>query len=158
MTWKKYLFPLGVLALLALTQGPVWWKNFQVSGKVIPAQSAKVLGESREVLFPPAGGAVVIFWASWCAPCKLEMQRLKSSVEAKRIPSERLFAINLFESPEVQAQFQRREQYPFTFLELRPFPWEIQVTPTLLLLENGRVVSQSSGLSLWGIWRAESLF
>jgi hypothetical protein len=85
------------------------------------------------------------------------MQRLKNSVNAGSILREQVFGIDLFESPDQIKAFLRNNDYPFTFIEAGSLGnvLDVQATPTIILVDAGRVVSMSSGMSLWGIWRVE---
>lgn len=109
--------------------------------------------------FPPKSGpALAIFWATWCAPCKLEMARLSESVKSNKIPEGKVFAINLFDSPVEQRKFQTEKNYPFIYISAFELGKElgIQATPTTLLVKDGVVKSLSTGLSIFGIWKAEA--
>ena len=101
---------------------------------------------------------MAIFWATWCAPCKLEMERLQKSVEERKISEGKIFAINPFESKDISSVFIRKNKYPFVFIEAQDVAERINImaTPTTLLLEDQKIHSMSSGLSIIGIWKAES--
>ncbi len=149
-----------VLFALAVFRLPTMLANFAMEGKTIPAVSRQVIGSGESVSYPPEGGAVAIYWATWCAPCKLEMIRLKKSVEAGDIPRDRVFAISLSEDAATINGFLAKNDYPFTFLMPSPQDeaFQIAATPTLVLLKDKQVVSVGTGPSFWGIWRAEGLF
>lgn len=153
-----FLVALLGVALLRLPQLLEHWK---LEGMKLSAQERELLTGAETRLYPPADGtSVVIFWATWCAPCKLEMNRLKASVEAGKIPKERLFAISLSEDPKTVASFLEKNPYPFTFLRpaLSDEELKIQATPTTVIFDQGKVRSISQGMSLWGIWWLEYLF
>jgi thiol-disulfide isomerase/thioredoxin len=111
----------------------------------------------REI--PPQNERILIlFWASWCGPCKIEMDRFHQSVSDKKIDGGRIIAINPFEDTQVVRKFLKEKFYPFTFVEAPMLTQEldVSVTPTTLLIENGKIISRSSGISVIGIWRAEN--
>jgi hypothetical protein len=85
------------------------------------------------------------------------MGRLKKSVESGAIPSNAIFAINPFESSLQAKKFAVENGYPFTFIEASSLANEIgvTVTPTTLFIDKGRISEMSSGMSIWGIWKAE---
>jgi thiol-disulfide isomerase/thioredoxin len=110
------------------------------------------------VEFPPKHSrAVTIFWASWCGPCKIEMQRLKSSVENKKISPDLVFAINPFETHSEVITFLKQNKFPFKFIEAPDITEKLNIisTPTTMFLNQGVITSLSSGVSFIGIWKAE---
>lgn len=110
------------------------------------------------LIFPPENQKVLaIFWASWCGPCKIEMNRLKQSVLNGKIANDKIYAINPFEGFSEIEKFLSKNDYPFIFMNSPDLSrrLNIQVTPSTLFIENNRVSSMESGMSLIGIWRAE---
>jgi cytochrome c biogenesis protein CcmG/thiol:disulfide interchange protein DsbE len=158
---KSNIFTLFLLAFLVWTKGPEILKNFNSEGLKLKSQEYQVLNSpdsELKVQFPvEKSKSIAIFWATWCGPCKLEMNRLKTSVEEGRIPKEKIFAINPFESNEVIRNFLGDNSYPFTFIDAHNIAYQLQVdvTPTTLFIEDEIVTSRSSGLSFIGIWKAE---
>ena len=157
---KSNIFLFLVLAFALFQQIPVIQNNFTREDETIPSREVLVLNQKAKatVFFPPKDSrAITIFWASWCAPCKVEMARLKKSVESGAIPKEFLFAINPFESNTEIRKFIKENNYPFTFIEASNLSseLEVKVTPTTLFIDKGIITKMSSGMSLWGIWEAE---
>ena len=162
----KKMFSLSNLIFLvailyaAYSMIPVMRNNFSQEGETIDPQDYQTInadGTIQTLRFPANDRSIAIFWATWCAPCKLEMARLKTSVVQGKIPLKAIVAINPFESPEAVRTFLKKESYPFTFLEDRGVSRVLNVntTPTTLFLEKNKIVSLSSGLSFFGIWNAE---
>lgn len=162
---KKWLtvsniFTLLVVTIVVFLQAPSFLNNIRQAGTILPGQQYEVIGTrtSASVVFPPEKSrGIAIFWATWCGPCKVEMARLKSSVENGNIPREKIFAINLYEDQLVIKKFIAQNNYPFTFISAPEVAQQINVkaTPTTLFLDNGMITSMSSGMSLIGIWKAE---
>jgi cytochrome c biogenesis protein CcmG, thiol:disulfide interchange protein DsbE len=155
------LITLGILLLVAYLQLPRLLNNFKIQGQELIQRQYTDLGSERAVLFPPSNSpAIAIFWASWCAPCKVEMQRFKASVESGKIPADKIFAINAFEDQAQIKHFLRQHSFPFVFIQSPELAQELGVlkTPTTLRLENGTISSMGTGMSFIGIWQAESLF
>lgn len=162
---KKWLsvsniFTLVVVTIVVILQAPSFFNNIRQAGTILPGQQYEVIGSntSASVHFPPKDSrGIAIFWATWCGPCKVEMARLKSSVENGNIPREKIFAVNLFEDQQVIKKFLAQNSYPFTFISAPEVAKQINVkaTPTTLFLDNGMITSMSSGMSLIGIWKAE---
>ena len=65
------------------------------------------------------------FWASWCGPCRMLSPVIDEI--AKKRPDIKVGKINVDEQPDLAAQFQ------------------VMSIPTLVVIQNGRVVNQSIG-------------
>lgn len=156
MTKSNIIFVL-ILAVFIVKQFPVFKNNFQHENRLITPAKVLSYKDGKEVEFPPRNTtAVSIFWASWCGPCKIEMERLKKSVESGSIPKDKIFAINPFESDSEIQKFLEENKFPFNFVKSSlGKDLNVTVTPTTVFFENGAITSMSSGMSLWGIWKAE---
>lgn len=159
-TLSNLLF-LAAMVFLTITTLPSVLSNFGKEGELLTSREHLILEANKSdktLVFPVAPRSVAIFWATWCAPCKLEMNRLSKSVKEGEIPRGAIVAINPFESKETIVSFLRENSFPFTFIEDKGLSQQLNVnrTPTTLFIENNKVLSVSSGLSLIGIWRAES--
>jgi cytochrome c biogenesis protein CcmG, thiol:disulfide interchange protein DsbE len=157
---SKNIFILVILGYFAVMRGPAVIKNFQHEGLQLTPQPHLVISpkDVHSALFPPEKGrALAIFWATWCGPCKVEMNRLKASVESGKIPRDAIFAINPFEDQAQIESFLKLSPYPFIFLENGELSETLQVsvTPTSVWIEDAKVQSINSGMSVFGIWRAE---
>lgn len=149
-----------ILGFVLFQQLPVLKNNFSKKNLFLPSREVSVLNRSNgKVVFPPKDSrAITIFWASWCGPCRIEMARLKKSVESGAIPEKLLFAVNPFESDTESKKFLKQNNYPFVFVEASTLATElgIRVTPTTLFIDKGKITKMGSGMSLWGIWEAEA--
>lgn len=149
-----------ILIAFLIKQGPSILNNFSQSGKELPTREYKILSTepASSIIFPQENqNKILFFWATWCGPCKVEMARLKSSVEAGKIPARDIIAINPFEEETVVKKFLKQSPFPFLFVEAPEMARELQVelTPTTVFVKDKKVVRMSSGMSLIGIWRAE---
>lgn len=133
--------------------------NFKSTGSIVPTTTYfKTNGESFP--YPTSGKTLVIFWATWCAPCKVEMDRLKRSVEEKKIMPNQIIALNPFEDKGAIDKHLLKYPYPFLFLidekNTLASVLNVKQTPTTLFLKDNKVERMSSGISLTGIFQAES--
>lgn len=134
--------------------------NFRTEGKEItPAEHMVINPRSpgEKITIPAGEKSIVIFWATWCGPCKLEMNRLKSSVENGSIPDRSIIAISASEPVWKIQDFLAQNPYPFTFVHAPSLAEEIGAlaTPTTVFLEGRKIQSMSTGISFFGIWKAE---
>lgn len=148
-----------VIAFVVINRAPSYINNFNQQGLKVETTEVMSIKDNTKINFP-SSPAILIFWATWCAPCKVEMSRLKTSVLKGKIPSDKIFAINPFESIFDVKRFLAKNDFPFTFIDDSGLSghFNVSLTPTTLLLKDNRVVSMSSGPSFIGIWRAEWLF
>ena len=77
----------------------------------------EVLNSDKEVLLD--------FWATWCGPCRMIAPTLDEIAEERE--DIKVCKVNVDEEPELAAQFQ------------------ITSIPTLMVIQNGKVVKQSLG-------------
>lgn len=157
---KKHFFTVLLVAFVLYIQIPRWIANSQQRGNEISSQTYRVLNPNSETEATPfpleKDRSMVIFWATWCAPCKLEMARLKTSVENGAIPANKIFAISSEPAPTIQ-KFLKENPFPFLFIEAPQLAdkLKIEATPTTVFFEKNKIESMSTGISLTGIWRAE---
>ena len=65
------------------------------------------------------------FWATWCAPCRMVVPMVEEI--AKERPDIKVAKINVAENPELATRF------------------GIMSIPTLVVMENGKIVNQATG-------------
>ena len=65
------------------------------------------------------------FWAPWCAPCRMVVPMVEEI--AKERPDIKVAKINVDENPELATRF------------------GIMSIPTLVVMENGKIVNQATG-------------
>lgn len=154
---NNFLF-LGLVIFFLLNKAPIVSNNFKLEKKSLSNKSVQNIQTRETLTFPPPSRSIAIFWSTTCAPCKLEMKRLKSSVESGKISKNQIFAINPFEANDVITKFLEKSPYPFTFIDDPDTAFEVKVraTPTILFLDGVKVESANSGISLTGIFGAEN--
>lgn len=108
---QRWIFPLMALILLAAT--PLQAKK---ANGPAPDFTLKTLDGRNMKLSELAGNVVMInFWASWCAPCRVEMPKLNDLYNKYKDLGFVLLAVNVEE----------QEQPPRNFLKKRPVDFPV---------------------------------
>ncbi len=101
-------------------------------------------GDAFELRSTRGSPVILNFWATWCAPCAIEMPELQAFHE--RYPDVRLIGINLSESRSVIAAWVTRGGYTFD-IALDPSGeiarlYALRGQPTTIILSPGGVILQ----------------
>lgn len=113
-------------------------------------------------LFPPKNEkSVLVFWATWCGPCTLELKRINSAIANKEISSKNIFAVNMGEPQELVDKAVKERNYNFQVLidtnGTLAKMFQVQATPTIVFIdEKGKIDWISSGISPSLIYRIKS--
>lgn len=133
--------------------------NFEMQGQSVDDLVLQDLS-GNEVKLPNARNQILVFWATWCVPCKIEMSRLKSAVESNEIAKTDVVTINMGEERAAVQRFVEENDFPFVMtldesgIALRRF--DVSVTPTIVHLTRlGQVSFMGSGVNPFTVWRAK---
>lgn len=108
---------------------------------------------SEKVLVPPQGKkSVLVFWATWCGPCELELSRLNRWVRENPQHKTSVFAISSFEDPVLVEKVAKDRAYAFEVLldanGQLAHDLKVKVTPTIVFIDpSGAVDWISDGLT-----------
>lgn len=160
MKKNKYniIFTILIIAFFLVVQGPNLLNNFKTQGTKLEELETKLIASGKALQFPPKRNSVILFWATWCAPCKLEMKRLQASINSKEIPAKQVFAYNPFEEKSMIKKFIKDHHYDFQFIETNPAIEKVitvKATPTYLWLEKNKIYRMTTGISLINLWWLE---
>lgn len=96
---------------------------------------------------------LLYFWGSWCTYCKFTSPAIQQLADEK-IP---VLSVALKSgTPQAVADYLAQEDYRFTVVndpdgEISK-SWDIQATPTVLIIKDGKIVQHTTGLtSYWGL-------
>ena len=147
MTKKQLLSRISnfALILLCIYTGVVlyqrWIARDERQSQTAPSFSALSMTNSLiELPLKDNKPSILVFWATWCGPCEMELARLKKAVDDKEIPADRVFAVSLGETLEIVQQTLKERGYPFQVVadergragEL----YKIRVTPTVVHVDK----------------------
>lgn len=95
---------------------------------------------------------VVVFWATWCGPCSLELARLNRLILNNEIKSESVLAISVREEKSLVESVAREKNYQFK-IGVDPIGkiadfFRVQGTPTIVFIGKDKTVKWiTTGLS-----------
>lgn len=137
---------LALLLIYAGTQAArTWSANQEVVGRTVnlPGISPHSL-ESYPI--------ALVFWASWCGPCHMEINRIQSAFEAGKIPDDRIFLVSIDEDKSQADRWLADNKITLNAI-WHPDGWRavpIQSTPTIAFIDSEhRILDLSSGVSLF---------
>ena len=115
------------------------FKAHLITGEVIDSEAIKA-------------NQVLVFWATWCEPCKLELWRINRMIESKEIAAESVIAISSFEDYDLVKRVSFDRGYKFQ-IGLDPNgqianQFQITGTPTIVIFgRNLEIKWFTTGLS-----------
>lgn len=107
---------------------------------------------------PPKEKSVMVFWATWCGPCSVELKRINAAIEDGSISAKNLFAVNMGEDQSVIDKTLKERHYRFPVVRdsgnQLAQSLGVSVTPTVAFISaDGQIKWLSSGLSPTLIYR-----
>lgn len=159
-TWIRRIRDFGVLNIvfillisyLLAQRLPQMWQMYQNQGTAAPIASFQNLQGDIRNLPSPGQRQVVVFWATWCGPCKIELSRLDAMIAKGSVRPEQVLAISSGESVDLVRQEVQERGYHFSVgIDERgqaAMAYQVSGTPTVLLIdEKGLVQWVTMGLS-----------
>ena len=95
----------------------------------------QVFNTTKAIKAPGTKRVALVFWATWCAPCRLGMDKLAKNAERLRADGTTVVLVNYKDKPEDVRVFLAKKPMPFTMV-LDPFG---QSEKTYLEPANGSV-------------------
>ncbi len=146
------LILIGALAL----RGPLLVKLFQFQGKTVPAIDGMMTLSNQNV--SSLSNKVIIFWASWCGPCKVELARINEYLAQGKLSPDQILTISIDSNKDELLKAIKDSNYSF------PVVWDgdgsvsesfkVEVTPTIFVTnDQEQVLWATSGLSPFLYWR-----
>ncbi len=106
------LITIGIIYILA-TKAPIFLAHFKSEGTEAPAFSVLMNSGSEFNSENLTAKKVLVFWATWCPPCELELSRINDLVKEKRIPADSILAISMNEEKALVDRTVQERGYQF---------------------------------------------
>lgn len=140
-------WPLGRPAVTAAGSASLTPAPAPVEGAPAPDFTLSDLGGNSVRLSSLRGEVVLInFWATWCAPCRLEMPGIEAAYQAHQADGLRVLAVNLDESPETVGAFVDELGLTFTVLLDPGYKvndlYRVRAYPTTYVVDRDGVIAK----------------
>lgn len=141
-----------IIIVLLVKKIPGIYENYKNQNQIAPLVSVRYLS-GEEILVPVANQkTVVVFWATWCGPCQVELKRLNQMILDHKIKANQVLAISVQESKETVDVFLKNNKYEFLVAldetGKASESYHVRGTPTVVFIdENSRIVWMTTGLS-----------
>ena len=92
---------------------------------------------------------VLVFWATWCGPCEVELKRLNKMIIAKEILPTDVLAIVSLEEENIIAMTVKKENYLFNVgIDTNGSvakQYEVSATPTIVFVDENQTIKWMTG-------------
>lgn len=141
----------AVLYLFA-TKAPGIFAQFKSEGTVVSDFSVLLNNGEEFNSQNLTAKKVLVFWATWCPPCELELSRINSLVQNKRIPADSVLAISINEDKQTVDRIVAERGYQFQvgydFNSAVANKFAVAGTPTIVFLNGDKTIRwMTTGLS-----------
>lgn len=144
-----------VVAVVLFLRGPLFIEQFKHEGSVLTPTLV-----NGKLIPPPKEKSILVFWATWCGPCSVELGRINSALLKGEISADHLYAVNMGEDLAVIERAVKEKKYLFQVVrdehgELAS-KLGVAATPTIAFVNKDNTVKWlSSGLSPTLIYRIQ---
>lgn len=145
------LITIGLIYILALKAPGVW---AQIKSEGTKVSDFTVLTNSGVEFSTEAltSKKVLVFWATWCPPCEIELSRINELLKDKRISADSVLAISLNEEKQLVDRIvqERGYQFPVAYDFNGQIGQRLAVmgTPTVIFLNSDKTIHwATTGLS-----------
>lgn len=131
---------------------PTFISHWQLEGKPSPIFALHDLEGNEINLAKVNHKLLLVFWATWCGPCKVELSRVQHLIDTGKLKKENVIAISSNEDRKLVAEAVKSRSYTFP-VALDPNSrianqFQVTGTPTTILRdEEGKIAWITTGLS-----------
>ena len=163
---KKKLFNtiFFVLAVYAVyLKLPSIISHFKFQDQKAPDFKVKLLSNKEVDLNKLQRKVVLVFWATWCGPCEVELKRVNEMIQIKKLQPDDVLAISMGENIEVVQKTVKEKNYLFNVGtdadEKISHLYKVSATPTVIFIDEKQTINwMTAGISPTLEFRITSFF
>ena len=95
-------------------RAPQWIKAYSQEGRKVEQSIEVPTTTGASLRIPDQTRKALIFWATWCGPCTLELSRIQSLIDEGKIKPEDVVAIAMDQDTELVKRTSQSRGYTFT--------------------------------------------
>lgn len=141
----------ALLIFLLLKRVPDFYEHFKAEGsQTSEFQMPLTTGELFQ--WPNEKPFVIVFWATWCAPCELELFRINKLILNKQIKADSVLAISSESEKSLVTKVSKERNYQFLIgLDAQgqvANQFKVNATPTVVFINKDKKIHwMTTGLS-----------
>jgi len=126
--------------------------NFKHQDKKSNDFTVKLINGENYNLHTQSKKVVIVFWATWCGPCEIELKRINQMVKDKKIQPTDVLAISSNEEEAIVKEKAKRENYLFnvgvdTNGSIASL-YQVSSTPTIVFIDEKQIINwMTAGIS-----------
>jgi cytochrome c biogenesis protein CcmG/thiol:disulfide interchange protein DsbE len=139
-----------LLLIVGFQRFPIIYENIKAENQKV--EDISLTNIQHQSLQLAGNKTILVFWATWCPPCKVELGRINELIKENKLPADKVIAVSMGESRQVVEGFLQKTPYLFQIVldenGSLSEKFQVQVTPTLLFIEKDLTVSwRTTGVS-----------